>query len=69
MVLNIYNFIMLGMQSLSKSQAPPPPNRPGNVINAGQLPIDENLWILIGVGILFGVYYIYKRSHSTNKAA
>ena len=68
MILFIYSFIILGIQAPSGSGGPPQP-RPGYVPNGGQLPIDENIWVLIVVGILFGIYVIYKRNHSTNKAS
>ncbi len=68
MILFIYNFILLGIQGPSGSGGPPPP-RPGHVVNAPQLPIDENIWILIAVGLLFGVYMIYKRNRATNKVS
>ncbi len=61
----IYNFIMLAVQTASSNQGPPAPSQ-----NRGpELPIDDNLWILVVVAILFGVYIIYKRSHAINKAS
>ncbi len=65
MVLFIYNVILLAVQTVSGSQAPPPPSHN----RGGQLPIDDNLWVLLVVGILFGAYFFYKRSRSTNKAS
>ena len=67
MALNIYNFIGLVIQS-PQAKGPPPP-RPGYVINAPQIPIDESIWILIAVGVVFGIYMVYKRNRSTNKAS
>ncbi len=56
---------MLVFQAASGSQGPPPPSQ-----NRGpQLPIDDNLWILLVAGILFGAYIIYKRNRSIDKAA
>ena len=61
----IYNVITLVIQTSSAGQGPPPPSQ-----NRGpQLPIDDNLWILLVVGILFGAYIIYKRNRSINKAS
>lgn len=59
---------MLGVQGPSGSNGPPPP-RPGHVVNAPQLPIDENIWILIGIGVLLGIYIIYRRGLSTSKVS
>ena len=61
----IYSFIMLAIQSASAGQGPPPPsqNRPP------QLPIDENIWMLLIVGVFFGIYILYKRSRTTDKAS
>ena len=48
---------MLG-QSPSGSSSPPPPSN-----NRGpNLPIDDNILILILLGLAFGVYVIYKKS-------
>ena len=61
----IYNVIMIALQTASGDQGPPPPSQ-----NRGpQLPINDNLWILLVVGILFGVYIIYKRKQSISKAS
>ncbi|CAM3338018.1 hypothetical protein AEQU2_01124 [Aequorivita lipolytica] len=56
---------MFVAQATSGGEGPPPPsqNRPP------QLPIDDNIWILIAVGVLFGIYIIYRRNRSTSKAA
>ena len=61
----IYSFIMLAIQSASAGQGPPPPSQ-----NRGpNLPIDDNLWVLLVAGILFGAYILFKRNRSTNKAS
>ncbi|QQX77653.1 MULTISPECIES: hypothetical protein [Aequorivita] len=65
MVSLIYSFIMLAIQSASAGQGPPPPSQN----RGGQLPIDDHLWILIVLGILFGAYILFKRNRSTNKAS
>lgn len=58
---------MLGMQGPTRSTPPQP--RPGNTVNGPQLPIDENIWVLIAIGVIFGVYFIYTRNRSINKAS
>jgi len=64
----IYNFIMLAIQSASGTQGPPPPVRGGT--RGPQLPIDDNIWILLAMGIFLGIYIIYKRNRSSiNKAS
>ena len=61
----IYSFIMLAIQSASAGQGPPPPSQ-----NRGpQLPIDDNIWILLFAGVLFGAYILFKRNRSINKAS
>lgn len=61
----IYNVIMLAVQTASSDQGPPAPSQ-----NRGpQLPIDDNLWILIFVGLLFGIYVIYRKTKSISKAS
>ncbi len=51
----IYSFIMLAIQSASAGQGPPPPSQ-----NRGpQLPIDDNLWILLVVGIVIWNYIYF----------
>lgn len=59
---------MLGLQGPSGS-TPPPPARPGNTVNAPQLPIDDNILVLIAIGVIFGVYFIYTRNRAINKAS
>ena len=68
MILFIYSFIMLGIQGPSGSGGPPIP-KPGLGEENSQLPIDENIWILIAVAILLGIYMIYRRNRSTNKVS
>lgn len=67
MVSFIYNVILLAVQTATGGQVPPPPG--GGTTRGPQAPIDENIWILIVIGILLGTYMIYKRSRSTNKAS
>jgi hypothetical protein len=62
----IYNFLVLVIQTAPRSQGPPSPGTGGT--NGPRLPIDDNIWILVVLGLVFGVYMIYKRSQATNKA-
>lgn len=65
----IYNVIMLVIQTASGSQGPPAPSRGGGT-RGSQLPIDENIWILLAIAIIFGIYVVYRRNRSAiNKAA
>jgi len=48
------------------AKAPPPP-RPGNVVNAPQLPIDGELWVLVLLGMVLGVLFLYKRHKLVSK--
>lgn len=65
MVSLIFNIVMLVLQA--GSEGPPPPD-PGGT-RGPQLPIDENSWILIVFGIILGVYVLYRRKYTTNKAS
>ena len=67
MVAFIYNVITFAFQTGTGTQGPPPPA--GGTTRGPQAPIDENIWILIVIGILFGIYIIHKRSRTTNKAS
>lgn len=64
----IYNIIMFAIQAASGTQGPPPPAR-GDDPEGPHLPLDDNIWILLVVGILFGVYILYRRNRAINKAA
>lgn len=64
----IYTVLFLMLPSGSDTQGPPAPERDGDP-EGPQLPIDDNIWILIVAGILFGIYIIYKRNQAINKAA
>ena len=48
---------MLG-QSHNGSSGPPPPSN----TRGPNLPIDENIYILIDIGLIFGVYVMYKKT-------
>jgi len=61
----IYNVFIFAIQS----QGPPPPAG-GTGGKGPNLPIDENIWILLAIGIIFGIYIIYRRNRSiTNKVS
>ncbi|MFT5249738.1 MAG: hypothetical protein ACI93P_001466 [bacterium] len=47
-------------QSSSSSSGPPPPNNS----RGPQLPIDEYMLILVALGLIFGMYVIYKKSRT-----
>lgn len=55
----------------SGSQNPPPPGGPGNVIHGPglELPIDDNIWVLVTLGILLGIYVFYKNSQSIDRVS
>lgn len=57
LILFLVNSMSMLGQSLSGSSGPPPPSN-----NRGpQFPIDENIWILLAIGLCLGVYIIYKK--------
>lgn len=53
--------------ALQASENLPPPNNGGT--RNPELPLDDNIWILLAAGLLFGLYIVYKRSRATNKAS
>jgi len=55
------------LQAASDIQGPPPPAKKG--ARGVEAPIDDNIWILLILGVIFGVYVIYKRYHAINKAS
>jgi hypothetical protein len=58
LVLFLVNSISMLGQSPSGSSGPPAPN---NSLGP-QLPIDENILILVALGLILGMYVIYKKS-------
>jgi len=64
MISFFFNVLVVAIQ-LSETTPPPPPPPPP----AGQLPIDGGVWLLLLFGVLFGVWSIYKRRQSINKAS
>ncbi|MCG2429700.1 hypothetical protein [Aequorivita xiaoshiensis] len=68
MISFLYTVVFLALQSVTETQGPPPPARDGDP-EGPQLPIDDNLWILLAVGLMFGIYILYKRNQVMNRAA
>tara|TARA_R110000772_G_scaffold109574_1_gene212830 strand:+ start:222 stop:416 length:195 start_codon:yes stop_codon:yes gene_type:complete len=64
-MFSLINAIMILVVQASE-EVPPPhsPPPPGP-----QLPIDGSLWILIVMGIFYGIYVIYKKNEAINKAS
>ncbi len=72
-IVKIFVYLLCALASTTFFGAPlqvanePPP--PGSQRTPGpELPIDENVFILVGVAIIFGVYVAYKRHKATQKA-
>ncbi|WP_214111965.1 hypothetical protein [Aequorivita echinoideorum] len=61
----IYSLLFLVQ---ANKAAPPPPDEQYEV-DAPQFPIDDSIWILMVLGLLLGIYFIYKHSQSTNSPA
>ena len=60
----IYAILILVVQA--SEEVPPPTNPPPP---GPQLPIDGSLWILIVMGVFYGVYVVYKKNEAINKAS
>ncbi len=59
LVLFLINSISMLGQTPSGSSGPPQPSNNNRGVN---LPIDENIYILIAIGLIFGVYVMYKKT-------
>jgi len=56
---------MLG-QTSNKSSGPPPPD---HSLAPPGLPIDDNIFILIAIGLIFGMYVAHKKHQANNAPA
>lgn len=67
----IYTVIVLVLHVVTDTQEPPTPDKGDGTggIESPQLPIDDHLWILLVIGLLFGIYIIYKRNRAIDKAS
>jgi hypothetical protein len=72
-IVNIYAFVLCLCAGTTLFGAPvqvvnePPP--PGTQRTPGpELPLDENIYILVAIAIAFGVYVAYKRHKASQKA-
>lgn len=65
-VLFIFNSTIMLAQSKGGDSGPPAPT---NNRRPPGLPIDDNILILICIGLLYGAYIAYKKHQSRNTAA
>lgn len=65
MVVLFYAFIGLVVQS--GGQHPPQPRPPYAPL--AELPINDNIWILVAIGLITGVHFAIRRLRTTNKAS
>ena len=63
-VLSLYTNVVSFGQSISESKGPPSPNTNGPVPN--QLPIDDDIYILLAMGLLLGLYFLLKKYRSND---
>lgn len=64
--LSLYNSALSLGQSLAEKSGPPPPNEGGGTMNGPQLPIDDNILILLGLGLALGIYFLIKKHRSND---
>ena len=57
LILLVFNSISMLGQTSNKSSGPPPPDQ----TLTGQLPIDSNVFILLALGLAYGIYVAYKK--------
>lgn len=63
---------LIGLLIQSGGQTPPPPKlstQAGDSPEAGQIPIDGEIWVLLILGITLGIYIIYTHHQTINKAS
>ena len=69
-VLYLYTSTVMFGQSGGGSEGPPAPRGPGGGTADGPgLPIDDNIEILLLIGLLYGCYLVYKKYRTKNTAA
>ena len=65
LILFVFNSISMLGQTSNKSSGPPPP---GDSLGPS-LPTDNNIVILIVIGLVFGAYVAYKKQKANNAPA
>ena len=68
-VLCLYTSTVMFGQSSGGNEGPPPPRGPGDDPDGPGLPIDDNIEILLLLGLLYGCYIVYKKYRIKNTAA
>lgn len=64
--LSLFTNVMSFAQSVSDTKGPPPPNIENRPPGGAQLPVDDNIYILILFGLLLGGYFIVKKYRSND---
>ncbi len=67
LVLFVLNSTIMLAQSKGSDSGPPTPSRFGG--GPPGLPIDDNILILICVGLIYGAYIAYKKNQAKNTPA
>ena len=57
------------IQSGGKPPPPPKLSTQDGYQPETELPIDGEIWILLVIGLLFGIYILYRSMQATNKAS
>ncbi|MGO3183027.1 MAG: hypothetical protein ACTIJ9_09375 [Aequorivita sp.] len=66
----IFTVLLIVLQSGSETSGPPAPGPGGgDGTENPQLPIDDNIWILLVVGVFFGIYILYKRNKAISRVS
>jgi len=63
LILFVFNSISMLGQTSNKSSGPPPPDQ---ALAPPGYPIDDNVFILIVIGLVFGAYVAYKKQKANN---
>jgi len=69
MKLLIIKFIGLVIQSGGKTPPPPKLSKQSGYQPDSELPIDGEIWVLLVIGLILGVYILYRSTQATNKAS
>ena len=65
-ILTLILFTFNSISMLAQEAGPPPP---ANERRPPQYPIDDGIFILVALGLLYGAYIVYKKHQAKNNPA
>ncbi len=64
--LSLYSNVLSYGQSISESNGPPQPNPENKPAGPAGLPIDDQILIILGLGLALGIYFLIKKYRATD---